>query len=277
MGPGARKIARVVVWIAVVGAAACFALAGWVAWRLQYGLPLVVDVRPGEVVVATRRLGEYGSEVSRIRLSRDRDDVTVWEAVSNADDGTSLLWEFTLDPGPNAPPEGARAGFRTRVPVAGDLFQVEVGQRYRIDVWGSSSLRHGVSRFVAPAPRVTSDGALSRHALLTADWRLFGGVFEIAPDEGYPMRFAENGTFSSETLVGVDRWSLESGVLRLSGGGTTMYELTWLPDARAFRACAVPMPPLVIVPSGRSLKDVLDLRCTRHESGTSGHVVAPNR
>ena len=148
-----RRILTVLGWLVLVGTVAVVVLIGYGGWRLNYGIPLRVDVRADRIIVDTQRLGEYYSALSRIRVSDPVDSRTLWEATSTAENGLSHVWTFTLVSGENQPPKRLSETFRTTVPVGGGEFMLEAGRRYRVDVWGPSERHHNARTIVVPVPK----------------------------------------------------------------------------------------------------------------------------
>ena len=127
----------------------------YLVYCLYFGIPLEVKVKDGAISVDTQELGEYYSALSRIRVSDTETGATVWEAKSVELDGLTPVWKFSLVVGENVVPKEISKGFRTVVPITGSAFVLRPGGRYRIDIWGSSTLHHNSRRFVAP-PRAST-------------------------------------------------------------------------------------------------------------------------
>lgn len=129
--------------MAIVLVAACNELA----------VPLVAEVEGG-VVVEIKRLGEYPSAVTRVRLTRTEDDQRLWEV--EAVEGASLdLWEIRLERGWNdVGVLGPR--YRTVFPDQ-RRFLLEPEHEYRLDFWGSAKWKRRSIVFSLPAPPPEGD------------------------------------------------------------------------------------------------------------------------
>ena len=149
-------IRRVLAWAAGVFALSCLALSGYVLYLLVFGVPLRVAVQHGTVCVDTQTLGEYGTGLSRIRVSDAATHAIVWEATSVERDGLTSVWTFLLVPGKNAVPARIAPGFHTVVPEHEAGFVLQPGRSYRVDVWGTSVLHHNSRTFVTPAKGTAS-------------------------------------------------------------------------------------------------------------------------
>ena len=120
-------------------------------YGFYFGIPLKVEVQDGAISVDTQEFGEYYTALSRIRVSDTDTGATVWEVKSTEADELTPVWRFSLVVGENEVPKEIEGGFRTVVPVTGSSFVLRPGSRYRIDIWGSSILRHNSRRFIAPS------------------------------------------------------------------------------------------------------------------------------
>jgi len=113
-------------------------LVGWIALRWDAPPLRLVRTRT-EITVDVQTLGEYQTTVSRIRLSDINQSAVVWElATAN---GTPQIHEFTLKPGENpALLESSPGTYRVVVPAGGNLFLLEKARKYRIELWGGSTI-----------------------------------------------------------------------------------------------------------------------------------------
>lgn len=130
-------------------------LAGaWAACCFVFGQDLkVVEIR-GALLIDVQWLGEYASNVRRIRLSEEATGRVVWE-VKAANGQSFPLWTILVREGPNSVlPEGL-AGAEVVTP-RGDVFELSAPTKYRVDLWTYkdwSVPRHVSRTFALPGKR----------------------------------------------------------------------------------------------------------------------------
>jgi len=121
--------------------ALCIVMALLIVWiGLRWNAPPLRLVRTGtEITVDVQTLGEYPTTVNRVRLSDVDHSTVVWEVVPLH--GTAQLHDFTLKMGENAAWLDADHGsYRVVAPQGPQRFVHSGGTRYRIEVWGGSTV-----------------------------------------------------------------------------------------------------------------------------------------
>ncbi len=107
----------------------------------------------GGSLIDVQWLGEYQSNVRRIRISEDRSGTALWEL--KASDGSSFpLWTVHVHDGLNPVlPEGLLGA--EIVAPGSKMFRLHAGRTYRVDLWTYkdwSVPRHVFTTFTLPAP-----------------------------------------------------------------------------------------------------------------------------
>jgi hypothetical protein len=121
--------------------ALCVVMVLLVVWiGLRWNAPPLRLVRTGtEITVDVQTLGEYPTTVNRIRLSELSQSMVVWEVVRQR--GTPQIHEFALKPDDHPALLGAEHGdYRVIAPNGEVRFILRKGARYRIEVWGGSTI-----------------------------------------------------------------------------------------------------------------------------------------
>ena len=114
--------------------------------------PLRVTMRPGAVVIDMQTLGEYPSDVARVRLTDVASNRVVWE-VKGRDE--PQLGRVQLSVGENvaAISDVRHGSYDVLAPAGSGTFKLEAGKRYVVEVWGTDDAtrakRH--AEFVAPS------------------------------------------------------------------------------------------------------------------------------
>jgi hypothetical protein len=118
----------------------CIVLVLLIVWiALRWNAPPLRLVRSSrDIVVDVQTLGEYPTTVNRIRLS-DLQSTVVWEVVTQR--GTPQIHDFALKLDDNPALLEAQYGdYRVVTPNGADRFVLRKGVRYRIEVWGGSTV-----------------------------------------------------------------------------------------------------------------------------------------
>lgn len=127
----------------------------WMGMRMTYAVSLEIQPWKDKVVVVTHKMDEFSSDVSHIRVRDMESKEVVWEAISREDDGTSTLGRFILGSECSDQPDGTHEGFRTIFPTDGTRICLIPDRRYRVSVWGESSMIQSYVEFVLPERRAT--------------------------------------------------------------------------------------------------------------------------
>lgn len=111
--------------------------------------PLKVSVEGESVIVSLTKLGDYPSQVSRIRVVEIPGDREILNLEREA--GNPQLWKLKFSPGKNsATPSGVTAGsFEVRVPSDRENFFMESGAKYQLEAWGPGD-RKSMVQFTLP-------------------------------------------------------------------------------------------------------------------------------
>lgn len=77
---------------------------------------------------------------------------------------------------------------------------------------------------------------ITKAFVVSKDWNLFGDIFEVVPEEGYPISFSSDGGVQTENISGITEWSISStGHLILSSNsGRGVLEFEWIPEEHIF-------------------------------------------
>jgi hypothetical protein len=120
---------------------ACLAiglLVGWIALRWK-APPLRIVQRGNDIVVDVQTLGEYPTTVNRIRLSDLNHSSVVWEIA--AANGTPQIDRFMLKAAENPATLEANFGtYRIVAPTSGIGFLLRKGSKYKIELWGGTTV-----------------------------------------------------------------------------------------------------------------------------------------
>ena len=101
--------------------------------------PLHLVRAPGQILVDVQTLGEYQTTVTRVRLTDLNHATVVWEIT--AGNGGAQIHALTLKAGENLAKIDADFGtYRVIVPEGADRFVLRSGTKYRIELWGGSSV-----------------------------------------------------------------------------------------------------------------------------------------
>lgn len=110
--------------------------------------PLAIHVHDGRAEVDVRSLGEYGTAISRIRLTCHGNSEVIWD-VANPD--SPQIPGFALQVGENSVLPGRLRdfGFRVSTPATAESFRLATGVEYVIEVWaeGQRKVASQVFRF----------------------------------------------------------------------------------------------------------------------------------
>jgi len=101
--------------------------------------PLRVRQLGDSVTIDVATLGEYPTQIRRLRILNQSSNAVVWEVgVSN---GTPETWSIELSLGPNAnqPPDAIHGEFYVIYPLDADVFILEPETTYEIEAWGTGS------------------------------------------------------------------------------------------------------------------------------------------
>jgi hypothetical protein len=119
----------------------CVVLALLIVWiALRWNAPTLRLVRSSrDIVVDVQTLGEYPTTVNRIRVSDLSQSTVVWEVVTQR--GTPQIHDFALKLDNNPALLAAQYGdYRVVAPNGADRFVLRKGVRYRIELWGGSTI-----------------------------------------------------------------------------------------------------------------------------------------
>jgi len=132
------RIAKVLKRTAIAVCITLFLFVVWIA--LRWDAPPLRLTRTGTgIMVDVQTWGEYPTTVTRIRLSDVDQSTVVWELVTA--EGIPQIHRFMLNPGENRSLLQSRPGiYRVLVPSNSDLFTLEKGHRYRVELWGGGSV-----------------------------------------------------------------------------------------------------------------------------------------
>ena len=110
--------------------------------------PLTVRLTGSTATVDVRTLGEYPTNVARVRLLDTTDGKVIWEV--KARDANAQIWRITLGVGANPamPVEVSHGSYRLVVPTTDNGFSMASGREYEVEVWGTERRwSRGSSRF----------------------------------------------------------------------------------------------------------------------------------
>lgn len=105
------------------------------------GPPLRVSDTNGGVVVDVQTLGEYPTDVKKVRLTRANTGEVVWELNADETQGrVPQLAQFPLHAGPNQTQikDVLYGTYEVVVPRNRDTFSLQRGVQYELTVWGDS-------------------------------------------------------------------------------------------------------------------------------------------
>lgn len=118
------------------------------------GPPLRVSVNDGSIVLDMQKLGEYSSNVSRLRLTDVSKNHVVWEVLGRDE---SHVGRVELYVGPNrAQITDVRHGaYEVVVPSRGTTFTLDPNTRYVVEAWGKdpNARRRRRIEFVTPGKK----------------------------------------------------------------------------------------------------------------------------
>lgn len=103
--------------------------------------PIRVNNTNGGVVVDVQSLGEYPTNVKKVRLTRANTGEVVWELNANEDQGrVPQLARFPLYVGPNQAQinDVLYGTYEVVAPKNRDAFSLQRGVQYELTVWGES-------------------------------------------------------------------------------------------------------------------------------------------
>lgn len=112
--------------------------------------PLTIRVDGDDAQVDVRNLGEYGTQVSRIRLRRHGSSEVIWEAIS-ANSPQIPGFSLTVGGNPPLPKHLEDFGFQAVTPTGAGGFQLARGTVYTLEVWSGSQNSVASEDFVFPA------------------------------------------------------------------------------------------------------------------------------
>jgi hypothetical protein len=100
--------------------------------------PLRVTTQPGTVVIDMQKLGEYPSDVARVRLTDAGSNRIVWEVKGR---GEPQLGRVQLSVGENAAAiaDVRHGSYDVLAPAGAGTFKLETGKRYVVEVWGKDN------------------------------------------------------------------------------------------------------------------------------------------
>ena len=103
--------------------------------------PSLRVIRDGQsAIIDVQTLGEYGTSISRIRLTDATTKTVVWELASKT--GEPQIWTVKVHPGSNDTHVHAEAGtFQVLIPNTAESFVLVAGRSYVIEVWGLNGRR----------------------------------------------------------------------------------------------------------------------------------------
>lgn len=97
-----------------------------------------LECRDREVMIHLETLGEYPTQIHRLRLSRTGEEDPIWEVVR--EEGNPHLWNVVLQVGSNpAQLEGVASGgsYRVIAPLTEPSFELEGGVPHELVVWST--------------------------------------------------------------------------------------------------------------------------------------------
>lgn len=113
--------------------------------------PLRVTTESQAVVIDMQTLGEYPSDVERLRLSDAATKHVVWEVKGR---GESQVGRMRLNVGENPVnvPDVRHGAYEVVTPATATSFTLEAGKRYVVEVWGKEDAERTKreAEFVAP-------------------------------------------------------------------------------------------------------------------------------
>ena len=111
--------------------------------------PLSVQINESSVQIDVRRLGEYGTSVSRIVLISIDDSSVLWEAV-NTEAPQIPGFELQIGENPPMPKNLTDFGFSCVHPGTSGHFRLDRGVGYRVTVFSKSGKRSASADFELP-------------------------------------------------------------------------------------------------------------------------------
>jgi hypothetical protein len=98
------------------------------------GPPLRLSSESSKIIVDLQKLGEYGSNVARLRITDVQENRVIWEIVGN---DQPQLGQLHLYIGENSStPNDIRHGnYQVVVPGHEKSFRLERGKEYRVEAW----------------------------------------------------------------------------------------------------------------------------------------------
>ena len=114
---------------------------------------LVVSTQARSVVIDMQSLGEYPTDVCRMRLTDASSQRVVWEVKGRNGPQIGRV-EWNVGENPVAVYDTRHGDYDVVVPAGADRFTLEAGRRYVIEIWG----REEVPRMKRRAEFVTPSG-----------------------------------------------------------------------------------------------------------------------
>lgn len=113
--------------------------------------PLRVSAAERSVVIDMQTLGEYPSDVDRLRLTDATDKRVVWEVKGR---GEPQLGRVTLNVGENAVamPDVRHGTYEVIAPAGAGTFELVPGKRYVVEVWGKDDVPRTKRQVAFTAP-----------------------------------------------------------------------------------------------------------------------------
>lgn len=107
---------------------------------------------------------------------------------------------------------------------------------------------------------------LSPETLLSKEWRLYSGYFEVQPAAGYPFRFLNDGSVESNNLGNLKQWQIEEdGTVTLGAGdGREVYRFRFDKEycvLTAYDCEGKRSVPVLLGPKGTDFFGYLTKRC----------------